>query len=754
MTEAPLRFGRCEIDVAGCALHRDGRLVAIEPRPFDLLVQLIRQRHRVVSSQELLEKVWASRSVSTSALARAVMKLRQAVGETSAAPLIRTVPKVGYQFIAPLTGAADAPAGPSDALTFALLPFENTTGDPALDWTELGLMAMVTETLAHDRRLSLVAMPSLLGTLRVHRALVPADRAAALQRDTGAHRVVHGRLSRTAAGVRLDFRLYGDAQALTGSVVAAQPVELAPALAQALTQALFHDAPRATPAAVPFRDPMAGEAYARGLQMAAEQRWSLALNLFRMALELEPGSPAVQLELLRALAPSATDSTEIEALAAVLLAHAERDGDAVAAAQVHRAMGSHHLNRRSFAQADTRLQLALQLADGHVSFDWTAQTLLVRCAVSLHQRRFADVHTCLDRARALCEHSGNRALDLTVLNVDACLASVEGRHEHYVQLSVDGVRRARALRRHRNLCDACGNASTGLAELGRLAEAVAYAEEGFAAALALNDQSAIEDHAANACGIYRLARASPASGRLLAELERVQSPTHRQEAVWRARGHHAAASGDAHEAARCLGAAIQLLREAGFSDLEQDQLPWLIEALILADRGDEAEAEIMHAAQLAEAGNPALQAHLLLLRAVLEHRQGRPGEAVQFLEQVLATPAAPLWRAWACADAAWLLAEAGDGSAARWLERIDAPLATLPVVLAAQARVLYAAGDAVAAAATHRRCLAARATPAVDDYLARLGALYSEAAEGAPAAATSPSTAPALPRAPVLPSRL
>ena len=39
---------------------------------------------------------------------------------------------------------------------------------------------------------------------------------------------------------------------------------------------------------------------------------------------------------------------------------------------------------------------------------------------------------------------------------------------------------------------------------------------------------------------------------------------------------------------------MQLLREAGFADLEQDQLPWFIEALILADRLDEAEAEICH----------------------------------------------------------------------------------------------------------------------------------------------------------------
>ncbi|MEP7100255.1 MAG: winged helix-turn-helix domain-containing protein [Burkholderiales bacterium] len=718
--DALLRFGRCEVDVVGRSLRLDGDPVAVEPRPFELLTHLIRQRHRVVSRQELLEKVWPGRRVSSSALARAVMKLRQALGDTDEAPLIRTVPRVGYRFASALIGEAAQPARLTDALTLALLPFENATGDATLGWIELGLMAMVAEALVGDRRLSLVGMQSLLGVGAAAGESSVAARAAAVQRDTGAQRVVHGRVARTAAGFRLDFRLCGESNSASGSVSAAQPTGLAADLVQALTRMMFDAAPATAPA--PFLDPMAREAYARGLQMAAEQRWMPALNLFHMALDLEPGHPAVQLGLLQALAPTSTDDAEVEALAAELLANAEREGDLVAAPQVHRTVGFYHLNRRAFGAAEARLQLAIRLADGRESLDWTARTLLLRSSVAFQQRRFADVHAHLDRARALCEHSGNRVQALAVLNLDAILASVEGRHERYVQLSIDGAQRARELRKHRDLCDACGNAANGLVELGRLAEAAAWAEEGFAAALAVGDRSAIDDHAANACGIYRLAGEPLASARVLAELEKVLVPVHRQEAVWRARGHHAAISGDPHAAARCFSAAMQLLREAKFSDLEQDQLPWFIEALILADRPEQAQTEILHAAQLAADGNHGLQIHLLLLRALLAHRQGQPGAAVGFLEEALAAQPAPLWRTWACADAAWLLAESGDVVAATaWLAQIDPALSRLPVVLTAQARVLQATH------AGHARCaISAAQRPRALTLPSRLAALPHE----------------------------
>ena len=739
------RFGRCEVDMDRRCLRLDGTRVALEPRPFELLRHLIRQRHRVVSKQELLETVWPGQPVSPSALARAVMKVRQAIGDADEAPLIRTVPRVGYHFVAPMADEA-VPHGPPPAPTLALLPFDNTTGDSTLDWVKLGLMSMVSETLARVGRFSLVGVAPLLGAVAADGQDSVAARVAAVQRHTGARLVVHGRLARTATGYRLDYRLYGPPGAPSGSVAAARPIGLAEVLAQDLARSLSGAAFHAAQGAVHFADPLAAEAYARGLQAMAEQRMMPALHLFRMALDLEPGHPAVQLELLRALAPTATGQSEVEALAAELLADAERAGDPAAAARVHQAIGRFHANRNALGPADAHLERALQLGEGRESIDWTAQTLLLRCSVAFRGRRFADGQVHLARARGLCEHSGNRVLALFALNLDACLAGEAGRVEELVQISFEVARRARALRAHRFLCDACGNASFGLVELGRLAEAAAYAEEAFAAAMALADRGQIDKFAADAAWIYRLAGAPQASARMLATLEEIQTPVHQQGLLWRARGHHAACSGDPHAAARYYGAALQLAREVAHADHEQDVLPWFIEALILSDCFDDAQAEIRQATPLAAQGNLALQNHLLHLQALLTHRQGQCDKALGFLEQALAEPAAPLWRAWAGADAAWLLAEAGDAAAARArLAQIDASLAGLPLVLATQARVLHAAGDAGAARRTHRAaCVAAHHKPGGSDYFARLHAIYSADTHGTIA----------LPLAPFLPSRL
>lgn len=719
------RFGRCEVDMEGRELRLDGARVALGPRPFDLLEHLIRQRHRVVSKQELEEKVWPGQRVSSSALARAVLKLRQAIGDAEGAPMIRTVPRVGYHFVGPVADAA-ALHGPAPVLTLALLPFDNTTGDGMLDWVELGLMSMVSEALTGAGHFSLVGVAPVLGAVAATDGDSVAARVAAVRRHTGARVVVHGRLSRTASGYRLDYRLYGQPGAPSGSVAAARPIGLAERLAQDLGRSLSGAAFDAAQGPVHFADPLAAEAYARGLQAMAEQRMMPALNLFRMALDLAPRHPAVRLELLRALAPTATDAGEVDTLAAELLAGAERAGDPATAAQVHQAIGRFHANRNALGPADAHLERALQLGEGLESLDWTAQTLLLRCSVAFRGRRFADGRVHLARARGLCERSGNRMLALFVLNLDACVAGEEGRVEQLVQISFEAARGARALRAHRFLCDACGNASFGLLELGRLTEAAAYAEEAFAAAMALADRGQIDAFAADAAWIYRLAGAPQASARMLATLEEVRTPVHQPGLLWRARGHHAACSGDPHAAARCYAAALHLAREVAHADHEQEVLPWFIEALILSDRLEEAQAEIRRAQPLAAEGNLALQNHLLHLQALLVHRQGRPDLALAFLDQALAERAAPLWRAWACADAAWLLAEAGDaaGAGAR-LAQVDEKLAGLPVVLAAQARVLYEAGDAGAARWTHRRCMAARHALAGGGYFARLDAIYS-----------------------------
>ena len=94
-----LRFGSYELDEARRLLHRGGARVAIEPRVFDLLLYLIRNRERVLTREEIIQKVWAGVTVDRSVLSTALRKLRRTLeDEPGGSPWIETLHGVGLRF--------------------------------------------------------------------------------------------------------------------------------------------------------------------------------------------------------------------------------------------------------------------------------------------------------------------------------------------------------------------------------------------------------------------------------------------------------------------------------------------------------------------------------------------------------------------------------------------------------------------------------------------------------------------------------
>ena len=59
-----LRFEDCELDTGRYEMRRGGQPLHVEPQVFDLLCLLIEHRDRIVSKDELFEKIWAGRIVS------------------------------------------------------------------------------------------------------------------------------------------------------------------------------------------------------------------------------------------------------------------------------------------------------------------------------------------------------------------------------------------------------------------------------------------------------------------------------------------------------------------------------------------------------------------------------------------------------------------------------------------------------------------------------------------------------------------
>ena len=97
--DGDLRFGLYEVRREERLLFRDGQVVALPPRAMELLLFLIASNGRLVTKEEILEKVWnLNPDTETRAVDNFVMRLRRHLEEDAREPrLLQTVRGVGYR---------------------------------------------------------------------------------------------------------------------------------------------------------------------------------------------------------------------------------------------------------------------------------------------------------------------------------------------------------------------------------------------------------------------------------------------------------------------------------------------------------------------------------------------------------------------------------------------------------------------------------------------------------------------------------
>jgi Tol biopolymer transport system component/DNA-binding winged helix-turn-helix (wHTH) protein len=109
-TSQTWRFGVFEVDTRREELRRSGTPVKMREQSFRILVYLLEHAGEIVTREELRRVLWPSDTFVDfdHSLNTAVMKLRDALGDSTDAPLyIETIPKRGYRFIAPVSPSAE-----------------------------------------------------------------------------------------------------------------------------------------------------------------------------------------------------------------------------------------------------------------------------------------------------------------------------------------------------------------------------------------------------------------------------------------------------------------------------------------------------------------------------------------------------------------------------------------------------------------------------------------------------------------------
>lgn len=246
----PVKFGAFEFDFGSGELRRNGRIVALQTQPAQILARLLTRPGELVTRGDLCRGIWADDTFVEfdTALNVAINKVRQALGDSAAAPrFIETLPKRGYRFLAdvrdvdevasadtgpyagptlsvqPVRGrrwlvagaclvaglvvllvlwnARRSPAPAAPHRSVAVLPFRPLAiqaGDEAL---EIGLTEAVIVRLG---RLDGLRVPSINAVQRY--AHLDRD-ARQVGRDLGVEAVLEGNLRRLNGNVRLSARL-------------------------------------------------------------------------------------------------------------------------------------------------------------------------------------------------------------------------------------------------------------------------------------------------------------------------------------------------------------------------------------------------------------------------------------------------------------------------------------------------------------------------------------------------------------------
>ena len=96
-------FGPFLVDPVRRLLRREGAVVTLAPKAFEVLLALIERRDRIVEKNELLKAVWPNAVVEENNLARHISTLRKVFHEgLTEHDYIVTVPGRGYRFVATL----------------------------------------------------------------------------------------------------------------------------------------------------------------------------------------------------------------------------------------------------------------------------------------------------------------------------------------------------------------------------------------------------------------------------------------------------------------------------------------------------------------------------------------------------------------------------------------------------------------------------------------------------------------------------
>lgn len=232
-------------------LFRDEQRVALTPKVLETLLVLVEANGKIVSKDELMQKVWPDTFVDESSLTANISVLRKTLAtDGEPRPYIETIPKRGYRFFAPVKALANGssvstipvrepkrrrlkilwiaaglvvlavlgallawrrsetePLASRKRLMVVVLPVQNLTGDPEREYIGDGLTEEIIAELSRfsPERMAVIARTSSMAYKGTHKTV------AQIGRELGVDYAVEG-----------SFRADGDHLRITSQLIRVQ----------------------------------------------------------------------------------------------------------------------------------------------------------------------------------------------------------------------------------------------------------------------------------------------------------------------------------------------------------------------------------------------------------------------------------------------------------------------------------------------------------------------------------------------------
>jgi len=531
------RFENFVIDVARREIRRDSEELVVQPRVFDLLVYLAENHERAVGKDELQDAVWPGMIITETALTRAVMKARKAVGDdASRQAVIKTIHGHGYRFVAErLAANADDKAAGAEILEplpaaakpvpvvlaeresrsrrplklllgaaavvllsvlawillrppvtldgetrIAVLPLADETGNPDLAWTRLGLMSYASNLIKADGGLAVVPEGSVVslaentGWSGDVEGPENSDLLSKLRQVYGATHMLAMRLESEGRALRMNFSLLGpDGSARQGTMVGDEGTELTQGVVQSVYSSLLRKRHRRGEVPLVSEDPFNNEAYARGMDLVLQGRCAEAVQFFNIIIEQEPGLFAPRFEYA-ACRRILGDWEEAEALLDELIAEQRLLGRTRPLAQALMTQGILYNRTGRLDLAWRAHEEALEVSESLQDREFSAKILQNQAIVLDDRGQWQEAEELLDLAVLAYQDAGRETMPGQLYSGKANLRMAKGELVEAEEYLEKALQAFREIGDRRNEAMMLNNTGYLLRNLGRLEEAEEY----------------------------------------------------------------------------------------------------------------------------------------------------------------------------------------------------------------------------------------------------------------------------------------